>query len=69
MMNAYLSAGLFFLAAIVAAVPANAGGAELEALMGASRPSQSPGTVTPPAAAGFKLSLQVPRALRRVCRV
>lgn len=33
-MNAYLSAGLFFLAAIVAAVPANAGGAELEALMG-----------------------------------
>jgi hypothetical protein len=34
MMNAYLSAGLFFLAAIVAAVPANAGGAELEALMG-----------------------------------
>jgi len=34
MMKAYLSAGLFFLAAIVAAVPANAGGAELEALMG-----------------------------------
>ncbi len=33
-MKAYLSAGLFFLAAIVAAVPANAGGAELEALMG-----------------------------------
>lgn len=33
-MNPHLSAGLFFLAAIVAAVPANAGGAELEALMG-----------------------------------
>jgi hypothetical protein len=34
MMNPHLSAGLFFLAVIVAAVPANAGGAELEALMG-----------------------------------
>ncbi len=33
-MNPHLSAGLFFLAVIVAAVPANAGGAELEALMG-----------------------------------
>jgi hypothetical protein len=34
MMKLHLSAGLFFLAAIVAAGSANAGGAELEALMG-----------------------------------
>lgn len=33
-MSRHLSAGLSFLAAIVAAVPANAGGSELEALMG-----------------------------------